>query len=57
MPCGITSDYIYQRMKSAEKDSGNGLDPACELLLDQDELSKVGAEGDQEEVKGGADGR
>jgi len=57
MACGITSDYIYQRMKSAEKDSKKGLDLACALLLDEDESSKVEAGEDQEELKGGSDGR
>ena len=57
MACGITSDYIYQRMKSAEKDSKKGLDLTCALLLDEDESSKVEAGEDQEELKGGSDGR
>lgn len=56
MACGITGDYIYQRLKPTEKDSEKGLDLACTLLVDEDELSGVGARGDQEEVKGGADG-
>jgi len=57
MACGITSDYIYQRMKSTGKDSEKGLNLAYALLLDEDELGEVGDSGDQEEVKGGPDGR
>jgi len=57
MACGITSDYIYQRMKCAGKDSNRGPDLTSALLVDEDELEEVGVEGDQEEVKGGADGR
>jgi hypothetical protein len=57
MACGITSDYIYQRMKSTEKDSEKGFAPNCALLLDEDESGEVGTSGDKEEVKGGADGR
>ena len=57
MACGITSDYIYQRMKSTEKGSEKGFAPTSALLLDEEESSNEGDSGDQEEVKGGADGR
>jgi len=57
MACGITSDYIYQRMKSTEKDSKKGFAPNYALLLDEDESGEDGVSGDKEEVKGGADGR
>jgi hypothetical protein len=57
MACGITSDYIYQRMKSTEKDSKKGFTPNFALLLDEDESGDVEDGGDKEEVKGGADGR
>ena len=36
MACGITGDYIYQRLKYTEKDSEKGLDLACALLHDED---------------------
>jgi hypothetical protein len=58
MACGITSDYIYQRLKSTGKESKEGLDLACALLNDDDKPGEAEAGQDQkEEVKGGADGR
>jgi hypothetical protein len=58
MACGITSDYIYQRLKSTGKESEEGFDLACALLEDEDKPGEAGAGQDQqEEVKGGLDGR
>ena len=52
--CGISSDFIYQRLKSAEnEDSEKGNQLIYDLLF-HDELKEPKTE---EENKGGADGR
>ena len=57
MPCGITGDYFDQMLKSTEKGSEDGLNPAHGLLKYTDNLEEAEAVGGQEEVKGGTDGR
>ena len=57
MACGITSDYIYKRLNSIEKESENDPDLCCALLKDENNLNEIKTDEDQIEVKGGADGR
>ena len=54
--CGISGDYIYQRLQSAEmKEPDRQL--IYDLLFQGSELKEAKSEEEQKEVKGGADGR
>ncbi len=57
MACGITGDYIYQRLQSTEAGSEKNLELICNLLFPEINLSETETRGDQEEVKGGTHGR
>ena len=57
MACGITGDYIYQRLKSTEKESEEGLELIYALLKEEGKLREAEGRGGQEEAKGGTDGR
>ena len=57
MACGITGDYIYQRLQSTEAKSEKDLELICTLLFPESNLSEAETRGDQEEVKGGTHGK
>ena len=57
MACGITGDFIYQRLKSAEEEAKTELELICDRLFQESELKKTESGEVQEEVKGGANGR
>lgn len=57
MPCGITGDYIDKMLKSTEKGSDKGLDSMYAILRGEGKPGEAEAGGDQEEAKGGTDGR
>lgn len=52
--CGISGDFIYQRLKSAEKEDSEKENQLIYDLLFHDDLKEPKTE---EENKGGADGR
>lgn len=57
MACGITGDYIEQRLISTERKSKKDIQLVCPLLFPQSDVNEVEFRGDQEEVKGGTHGR
>jgi hypothetical protein len=57
MACGITGDYIYQRLQSTETKSEKDIELICTLLFPESNLSEAETGGDQEEAKGGTHGR
>ena len=57
MACGITGDYIDQRLISTEKKSEKDFQLVCPLLFPESNINEAEIRGNQEEVKGGTHGR